>query len=628
MAVVTGSGLAMSFGPYDIFENINLSIHHGERAAIIGPNGQGKTTLLRILSGEETPTAGEVFRSKNLKIGFLKQESALLPLDGTLWALANRAFAHLKAQAQELLELEKRLEQDHSLLEKYGQMQEAFELAGGYSYELLIRQVLTGLGFAENIYYQPLKQFSGGQLTRAHLARLLLENPDLLLLDEPTNHLDLAAIEWLETYLNTWRGAVLIVSHDRYFLDKACNRVFELTFSNLEAYRGNYSHYVQQRIERRLRHEKEYKSQQTFIAKEEDFIKRHIAGQRTKEAQGRRKRLERLKRDNLVERQHNQKTMNLSLQTDLRSGDLVMATHDLALGYPDGDVLLTVPDLEIRRGQCVALLGSNGSGKTTFIRTILKEVPPKAGKLRMGAAVDIGYFAQIQTNLNPKNTVLDELLLVKDNMVIGEARNHLGRFLFSGDDVLKAVGDLSGGERNRLALAKFALTGANFLILDEPTNHLDIPAQEILEAVLSDFEGTVLMVSHDRYFVDSLASHIWSIDGDTITAIDGNYSDYQAFKEGLNQPQIRVVNDDNSAKYAHQQAKEEKRAKEKQAREIRQLEESIEETESKLAQLEQELERVGLTQDIARLQALGLEYQKTEATLTELMNQWIAMEAA
>ncbi|MFQ5576151.1 MAG: ABC-F family ATP-binding cassette domain-containing protein [Anaerolineae bacterium] len=625
MALLSGRNLTMRYGPFDIFQNLNLSVHHGERVAVVGPNGQGKTTLLRILAGEETPVEGEVIRAKGLHIGYLRQEAALVSRRGTLWQLADGAFDDLKAQARQLAAMEEALAGDSSLLEKYGHVQQAFELAGGYTYKLTIEQVLTGLGFTPDTYHQPLRQFSGGQQTRAQLARLLLERPTLLLLDEPTNHLDLAAIEWLENYLAGWNGAVVVVSHDRYFLNKVVNRVLELSFNALELYRGNYAHYVQQRAERRARQEKEYAAQQAVIAKEEEFIRRNLAGQRTNEAKGRRKRLNRLKRDGLIERQRAPKTLALSLQADLRSGDLVLATHSLAVGYPDGDILLTLPDLEIRRGECVALLGPNGSGKTTFLRTILTEIPPKQGAVRLGAAVEIGYFAQIHAELAPQNTALDELLLVKHNMGVGEARNHLARFLFSGDDVFKKVGDLSGGERSRLALAKFALSGANFFILDEPTNHLDIPAQEVLESVLAGFNGTVLLVSHDRYFVDALATRLWVIEGNSITPVAGNYTTYMALKEAPSAALPKSPQKE-AAQKTHRQAKAKKRAREKQARLIAQLEQDVEAAEAKLARLARQLEQAGFDQDLERLHQLGLEYRQTEDTLSNLLNRWIAVE--
>ncbi len=628
MALISGANLTMSYGHFDIFEDLNLSLHHGERAAIVGPNGQGKTTLLRILAGDETPVGGEVFRAKDVKIGFLRQDVTFRPQRGsTLWSLATDAFADVIAMGAELAALEASLANAPDMLEKYGHLQTEFELAGGYQYQQTIKTVFTGLGFTPEQYHQPLEKFSGGQQTRAHLAGLLLRRPNVLLLDEPTNHLDLAAIEWLESYLAKWQGAVLVVSHDRYFLDKVVNRVFELSYAALEKYRGNYSAYVAQRAERIARHRKEYAAQQKFIAKEEEFIRRNLAGQRTKEAQGRRKRLERLKREHLLEEYHRQQTIRFSLQTEIRSGDMVLATHDLQVGYPDGEVLFSMPNTEIRRGDCVALLGANGSGKTTFLRTILREVSPKRGAIRFGAAVDVAYFAQIHTDLSPSNSVLDELHRVKDNMTIGEARNHLARFLFTGDDVFKSVNDLSGGERSRLALAKFVLSGANFLIMDEPTNHLDIPAQEILEDVLKTFNGTILLVSHDRYFINALATHVWHIADGTVRIIKGNYDAYLAETE--NAPHARESSPEavSPAKKNRQQSKAEKRAREKRARALAALEEAVEQAQETVSRLEKAMEAASLAQDVPKLQSLALEYQQAEKTLADLLEQWVAMEA-
>jgi ATP-binding cassette subfamily F protein 3 len=470
---------------------------------------------------------------------------------------------------------------------------------------------------------------SGGQQSRAHLARLLLERPDLLLLDEPTNHLDLASVEWLENYLQSWPGAMIVVAHDRYFLDKVATRVWELLFGQIETYRGNFSHYVQQRQERFERRQKEYEAQQEVIAKEEEFIRRNLAGQRTREAQGRRTRLERMQK---LDRPREHKTLNLAWQTTLRSGDLVLATHDLVVGYPDGEPLFTCPNLEIRRGQRIALLGPNGAGKTTFIKTILGRVKPKAGAIRFGAGVEIGYFAQTQASLNLEATVLDELLAV-ENLPIGEARNYLGRFLFSGDEVFKPIGALSGGERSRVALAKLILTGANFLMLDEPTNHLDIPSQENLESVLTNFSGTILLVSHDRYFVDALATHTWALEPATqsVTVTDGGYSDYLAYREGQKSqagngakaPALK-----SSSQLSREQTKAEKRAQEKKARQMAEIETIIGATEAHLAQLAQKLEAASQAQDIVQLQKLGQEYQITEAKLDELLTRWTALETA
>lgn len=634
MTVLTTHNLGKHFGAHDIFDGLTLSANTGDRIALVGPNGEGKTTLLRLLAGRETPSTGTVHLARGLKLGYLEQHPSLLSTHGTLRELALEAFAKLRQQEAALNELAHALadESDEArheeLLQQYGQAEAEFEHAGGYTYEQTIDQVLIGLGFKRDDYDTPLAKLSGGQQSRAHLARMLLEQPDLLLLDEPTNHLDLDAVEWLEKYLQNWPGAIIVVSHDRYFLDEVATRVWEMSFGKIETYRGNFSHYVQQREDRFERRQKEYQAQREFIAKEEDFIRRNLAGQRSREAKGRRTRLERLDK---VERPVEHKNLRLNWQTTLRSGDLVLATHDLVVGYPDGDPLFTCPDLEIRRGQRVALLGPNGAGKTTFLKTILGQVKPKAGAIRFGAAVEPAYFAQTQASLKLEATILDEILSV-ENLPIGEARNFLGRFLFSGDDVFKTIGTLSGGERSRVALAKLTMTGANFLILDEPTNHLDIPSQENLENVLNEFSGTILLVSHDRYFVDALATHTWALEpaAKSVSVVEGGYSDYLAYREA--QMAISQTANGRSAKSTSQasreQSKAEKRAQEKKAKQIADIESAVAAAESRLAQLAQELEEASRAQNVARLQQLGQEYQLTEAKLDELLTQWTEMEAA
>lgn len=633
MAVLTTQNLGKYFGGQDIFSGLNLGVNHGDRIALVGPNGEGKTTLLRIIAKFDLPSEGQLYTAKDLTIGYLEQHASLVSTQDTLWNLALTAFSDLLDQETALREMEIALaneedESQHSkLLEEYGEAQALFEHAGGYHYQQMMNQVLTGLGFTEDDYHKSLKQFSGGEQNRAQLARLLLEQPNLLLLDEPTNHLDLAAVEWLENYLLNWSGALIVVAHDRYFLDKVATTVWELSFGSIETYRGNFSHYVAQRAERFEHRLKEYQAQQEFIAKEEDFIRRNLAGQRTKEAQGRRKRLERMAK---LDRPIEHKEMNLNLQTTLRSGDLVMATHDLTVGHPDDGPLFTCPNLEIRRGNRVALLGPNGSGKTTFIKTILEQIAPKAGTIRFGAGVKVGYFAQTHSSLNLKSTILDEILSVR-NLPIGEARNYLGRFLFSGDDVFKPVSSLSGGERSRVALAKLTLTGANFLILDEPTNHLDIQSQEILEKVLNAFEGTILLVSHDRYFVDALATHIWALEPATqsMTVIKGGYSDYLSLRQIQQQPSPNGSHRNGKAKgeRIREQTKAEKRAREKRAREIAELERTIETTEAELAQLVEKLEKASQAQNVPQLQKLGQDYQEVEAKLERLFARWAEMEA-
>ncbi len=637
MAILTTQSLSKYFGGQDIFADLNLKVHHNERVALIGRNGTGKTTLLRILAGVEAASSGTVTKSGQVQLGYLDQHASLVAGEETLWDSSLRAFEALRQQEAALQRMEAQLAESSTaqngaqadyekLLATYGEAQSRFEHAGGYEYEQTTDFVLTGLGFQAADYQTPVTQMSGGQQSRAQLARLLLEKPNLLLLDEPTNHLDLASVEWLESYLQSWEGAVIIVSHDRYFLDKVSTIVWDLQFGQIELYRGNFSHYLTQRAEREERRQKEFEAQQTFIKKEEDFIQRNLAGQRTKEAQGRRKRLARLER---VETVQQQKTANLNLKTTLRSGDLVLATHELVVGYPDTPSLFNCPDLQLHRGECVAVLGPNGAGKTTFVKTILRELQPQSGGVRFGAGVEVGYFAQTHASLNMEATILEELLTVR-NLPVGEARNYLGRYLFQGDDVFKPIGTLSGGERSRVALAKLSLTGANFLILDEPTNHLDIPSQETLEDVLNAFEGTILMVSHDRYFVDALADFTWSIvpADKSLLVTKGGYSDLLAHREAAKaNAQTTTLKSPQKGKQSREESKAQERAARQRAKQIAEIEAVISETEARLADLAEAVEAASRAQDVPQLQKLGQEYQDTESKLDALLTQWTELEA-
>jgi ATP-binding cassette subfamily F protein 3 len=642
VSILTARGLSKHFGAQDIFDDVSLEITHGERTALVGPNGVGKTTLLRILGGLEAASNGQVYRAKGLRVGYLPQEVTLAVGGESLWQLAQGAFVHLLRQAAELRRLEEAMaaagdpaERD-DLLTRYGQAQDVFELAGGYTYEYRVQQVLSGLGFDKGEYRRPLSQFSGGQQTRAHLARLLLDAPDLLLLDEPTNHLDLAAVEWLEDYLLGWQGAIVVTAHDRYFLDKIATKVWDLDRGRLEVYRGNYTAYVGQRAGRRERQAREFKRQRAFIAKEEDFIRRNVAGQRTKEAQGRRKRLDRLER---VEGVSHAKHLSLNLHTDLRSGDLVLATYDLVVGYEPGDPLFACPDVEIRRGDRVALIGPNGAGKTTFVKTILKEVEPLSGRVRLGAAVEIGYLAQAHAGLNLDRTVLDEVMSVPaggrggEELLVSQARNYLGRFLFSGDNVFKPIKALSGGERSRVALAKLALHGANFLMLDEPTNHLDISSQEILQEVLDGFPGTILLVSHDRYFIEALATQVWVLEDETlyVSKFDAPLSAYAVYL--ADREARRLADSDLNAQTpsdGHEPSPETLRKREEVRRRkaLADLEVAIETAEARLAELGAALEEASHKQAVEQLQTLGRDYRATEEALARLLEQWTAMEVA
>lgn len=623
MSLLTGSDLAKSYGAQDVFAGVNVTVPHNARIALVGPNGAGKTTLVRILCGLEEPSAGEVFRARGLTLGHLPQEAHL---DGelTLYEAMLEVFADLRAQEEALRQMEREmanLSRFEALAEKYSQLSKRFEWAGGYTYEARIQQVLGGLGFDVGDFHRPLSQLSGGQKTRALLARLLLEAPALLVLDEPTNHLDIQAVEWLEETLVNWPGALLLVSHDRYFLDRLVNTVWELENGRLTIYRGNTSHYVQQRAERRARQQAEYEAQQAQIARTEAYIRRYKAGQRAREARGREKRLERLAR---VEKPHEQPRLRLDLRSELRSGDKVLETHGLVVGYPEDGPLFTCPDLLLWRGECAALIGPNGAGKTTFLRTILQQIPPLAGEARLGASVKVGYFAQAHEGLHPDWTPLQEILAVQE-MLVSQARHYLARFLFSGDDVFKPIAALSGGERGRLALALLALQGANFLLLDEPTNHLDIPSQDALQEALAAFPGTILLVSHDRYLIDALATQVWVLEGGELRVYPGGYAAYVQARES-SQGQGTTEDGRRKTKGRQQAQTPGLRPPSSVLRQMRQraaeLETIIAELEGRLAQVSHELEQAGLAQQLDRVRALGAEYAQLEAELQARLDEW------
>jgi ATP-binding cassette subfamily F protein 3 len=652
MSILTASDLAKSYGPQDVFGGVSFEIPHGAKIALIGPNGSGKTTLLRLVMGLEEPSGGAIHRAKGLRLGYLPQQAnAVDPMSrcpdvpmsrcthrppsaytrsgtGTLWQAMLEVFADLQAQAAELRRLE--AEMAHAAtreeaLQRYGPELEAFELAGGYTYEQRIEQVLYGLDFVEQDFRRPIAQLSGGQKTRAMLARLLLEEPDLLLLDEPTGHLDLAGIEWLEDYLKAWKGAVVLVAHDRAFLDAVVEQVWELERGRLGWYRGNYSAYIAQRAERLALQQASYERQQQVIARTEEFIRRNIAGQRTREAKGRQKRLARLER---IQRPLEDRPMGFTLGDVARSGDLVLGLYDLTVGYDPAAPLFAARELELRRGQRVALVGPNGSGKTTLVRTILDHMPPLGGRVRIGASVYLGYLAQGHVNLIPEKTVL-ETILDAGELTPREARTMLGRYHFPGDDVFKRVGDLSGGEQARVALAILALQGANVLILDEPTNHLDISSQEVLQEVLAGFDGTLLIVTHDRYLIRRLATLVWAIaDGQLWEFKEGAgsspYDEYHAWE--VERRQQKQGSREARLKMERERTREAGRAVEREA--VRQthrqaeLEHTIHELEVRRAQLEAQLAVASERQQVGRVRQLGAEYRQIEEELDTLLASW------
>ena len=616
MSIITAHHVKKSFGAFDVLSDVTLAVAHGQRAALVGPNGAGKTTLLRILAGLEEPSGGTVHRARGLAIGFLAQHAeAELSGGATLYDVMRGVFADLEARAAQLHELERAMADPgrrEAAMDKYSRLHAQFELDGGYTYETRIRQVLGGVGLGEEDYARAVTILSGGQQTRALLARLILQSPGLLLLDEPTNHLDVDAVEWLEATLNDYDGAVAVVAHDRYFLDAVVNTVWDLERGIVEEYPGNYSKYLVLREERRERQLREHARQHEFIAKEEEYIRRNMAGQNTRQAQGRLKRLSRLER---LERPRERKAIRLNLKTDLRSGDIVLRARGLVVGYPDDrKPLVRCDELLLLRGQRAALWGPNGAGKTTFLRTVLGEVSPLAGEVELGASISVGYVAQAQDALDPGDSILDAILAV-ENMPVSKARSLLGRYLFSGDDVFKRIGDLSGGERARVALAILALQGANVLLLDEPTNHLDLQAQEILQDVLSDFAGTMILVSHDRYLVDALATHVWAIERGALVTHEGNYTDYAAQRAAQARAQGKPARRGVTRARAAKAAQDEER---KRQMRVAELETEITLLETRIAELSRQIESASPD----KIGALGKEYTHVEHELHARLNEW------
>ncbi len=671
MSLITVSSLTKSFGATDLFTGLTFSVAKGARMALVGPNGVGKTTLLRILVGEDEASSGTVSRSRGVRIGYLSQE-ADFKMEGTLWDACHSVFGDLIKQQDELHRLESLMATQHEVMERYGKLQEDFERRGGYTYVTRIKQVLTGLGFDAADYSLSLDHLSGGQRTRAFLARLLLSDPDLLLLDEPTNHLDIRAVEWLEGYLSQWGGAAVIVSHDRYFLDKACNVILEMHPGAFELYHGNYSAYLHQRQERAERRQEIFESEKEKLLKEVEYIKKNISGQNTLQAKGKLKRLTRMVQ--AIEQVGMEAALNTSwsqldvetttssfsveeaekhvrglrspvrtlprlhlrLGSEKRSGDLVIRTKDLKIGYhavagDPGKFLFSAPDIELRRKDCGALIGPNGAGKTTFLKTILGQIEPLAGEVILGSSLHIGYFAQAHEGLNPNNTVMEEIDSVMPNWLPGQIRDYLGKYLFSGDDVYKKVDMLSGGERGRLALSKLALQDTNLLLLDEPTNHLDIPSQEVLEAVLDDYKGTILLITHDRYLVDALATQIWEINPDEnqMIAFNGTYSqmkderrkeDERLATEGLRS----LPTSETRTKPRRRESSDSAKAERKKMAQLQELENTIAELEATLANLGMQLESPLVRPN--EVAVLGKEYERVQKEMDEKLAEWESLQ--
>jgi len=645
-----------SYGSQDVLRGVSLQINPGEHVGLVGRNGAGKTTLFRLIGGEETPDEGDVVRARGLNLGLLEQHVDFEP-GMTVHESALAAFGRLQQIEHEMHELEHRMAEAtddlDAVLERYSDLQHEFEREGGFEYGARAEAILLGLGFEREMWGMETEKLSGGQKNRLGMARLLLAEPDVLLLDEPTNHLDVAGVEWLEEFLSSYASGYVIISHDRYFLDRSCRRIVEVENGKAVSYNGNYSAFLIEREERREAQRRAYENQQHLIAKTEDFIRRNLAGQKTKQAKSRRTMLQKMDRVEAVRADQSQG--NFQLKGVERTGNQTLIVKELTVGYPD-KILATDITFTLSRGEALGVIGPNGSGKTTFIKTLLNKLEPLAGDMRWGTKVQIGYYAQQLDDLDDRNEIIMELRRVAPSTVTtGELRGFLAKFLFVGDDVYKHVGDLSGGEKGRLALAKLIYSRVNVLVLDEPTNHLDIPSREALEEALDAFEGTIITISHDRYFLDRISTQILALDGEGAAEhYDGDYTEYHDWKALVRTEQAAAkaaqakeasapapkpaarassasVETAAPRKAKSSGGKSGKGGKLKSpARTPQIIESEIAEVEKRLATLSEELSRPEVARDAGRAKTLNDEYQQSDARLRSLYAEWeqVSAEAA
>lgn len=626
MIILQANKIERSFAGEVLFDNINLQVDERDRIALVGKNGAGKSTLLKILVGEEEPTSGEINKKKDISLSYLAQDSRF-ESENTIYDEMLHVFDDLRRTEQQLRQMELEMgeksgEDLEKLMSDYDRLSENFRQAGGFTFEADIRAILNGFKFDESMWQMKIAELSGGQNTRLALAKMLLEKPNLLVLDEPTNHLDIETIAWLENYLVNYSGALIIVSHDRYFLDKVATITLDLTKHSLDRYVGNYSRFVELKEQKLATEAKNYEKQQKEIAALEDFVNRNLVrASTTKRAQSRRKQLEKMER--LDKPEAGKKSANMTFQSEKTSGNVVLTVENAAVGY-DGEVLSQPINLDLRKMNAVAIVGPNGIGKSTFIKSIVDQIPFIKGEKRFGANVEVGYYDQTQSKLTPSNTVLDELWNDFKLTPEVEIRNRLGAFLFSGDDVKKSVGMLSGGEKARLLLAKLSMENNNFLILDEPTNHLDIDSKEVLENALIDFDGTLLFVSHDRYFINRVATHVLELSENGSTLYLGDYDYYVEKKAEVEMIQSEEASTSNQAEESspvndYQAQKESQKEARKLMRQIESLEAEIEELESQSQDIsEQMLE----TNDADKLMELQTELDKISHRQEEAMLEW------
>ena len=627
MIILQANKIERSFAGEVLFDNISLQVDERDRIALVGKNGAGKSTLLKILVGEEEPTSGEINKKRDLSLSYLAQDSRF-ESSNTIYDEMLHVFDDLRKTERTLRQMELDMGEKtgadlEKLMQDYDRLSEEFRQAGGFTYEADIRAILNGFKFDESMWQMKIEELSGGQNTRLALAKMLLEKPNLLVLDEPTNHLDIETIAWLENYLVNYSGALLIVSHDRYFLDKVATITLDLTKHSLDRYVGNYSSFVEQKEQKLLTEAKNYEKQQKEIAALEDFVNRNLVrASTTKRAQSRRKQLEKMER--LDKPEAGTKSAHMTFHSDKTSGNVVLTVEEAAVGYDD-QVLSEPINLDIRKMNAVAIVGPNGIGKSTLIKSIVGQIPFIKGEARFGANVEVGYYDQTQSKLTPHNSVLDELWNDFKLTPEVEIRNRLGAFLFSGDDVKKTVGMLSGGERARLLLAKLSMENNNFLILDEPTNHLDINSKEVLENALIDFDGTLLFVSHDRYFINRVATQVLELSEEGSTLYLGDYDYYlekKAELEALAAAQAEAEPASSTEEVTgndyHLQKQNQKELR-KITRRIEQLEAEMEELDQKIQAITETMHSTNDAEDLVQLQS---ELDQLTVQQEAVMEEW------
>ena len=630
MIIAQAQDLEQRFGGNTIFSNISFSVPDNARIGLVGPNGAGKTTLLKIMTGQQEPTSGQFTINKGLKVGYIAQENAL-DENKTIWDEMLTVFDNLIEKNKRITKMQEQIAEhpeDEDLLKRYDQLAYDFEQEGGFTYQAEIKSILNGFNFKENTWQKVIGTLSGGEKTRLAFVKLLLQKPPVLLLDEPTNYLDLDTLDWLEAFLKNYQGAIITVSHDQYFLDHLANQIFELNFGKLTTFKGNYSQYVKERELMDNQQEAAYEKQQEKIKKEEEFIQKNLVrASTTKRAQSRRKALDKMER--IKPPKHKQK-VRINFTSDRPSGKEVLIAKDLTIGYPDKTMVSDI-DFQVNKNDRVAIIGPNGIGKSTLLKTIMKKLEPKDGSIKYGASLDIGYYDQELQSLDPSKTVLDTIWDRHKTMPEKDVRSILASFLFTAEDIDKTVGQLSGGQKARLTLTVLSLEKDNFLLMDEPTNHLDIEAKEVLEQALDNYDGTLLFVSHDRYFINELANKIISVRDGHAKIYNGNYSYYldekakqaAAVQEAkAEQTESATSTNQNKGKLSYQEQKARDSQKRKLERAVSDAEARIEKLEAEEQEIQTEMANPDIAASFEKLGPLQEKLSAVQEQLDQANTDW------